>query len=142
MRVRLTFHNGDVTTYDAPEGVNVLLANLANRTGYDLLPCLSKPPEVLDDEASVPVALPVVAAIDAPVAEIVPLTTEVSNEGSQPAQVPGNDGETVQQHGDGGPDVAAAAGSGAGDQASETPKGADAGSTGSADVADHGGETQ
>jgi len=47
---RLTFHDGRVTDYPMPGTKEELLADLSCRAGYDLLPCLALPPEVLPDE--------------------------------------------------------------------------------------------
>lgn len=57
-RVRLTFHEGQVTTYDCPGSIDEMLNDLAVRTGYDLRPCLSRNPEVVEDVPVAEVAAP------------------------------------------------------------------------------------
>ena len=61
MRVKLIFHEGQEMEYEAPNGVQALLDDLATRCGYDIRPCLASPPVVLSEDAP-PVICPETAA--------------------------------------------------------------------------------
>ena len=46
MRLRLTYHDGTSSEWEAPNGREALLDDLASRCGYDLRPCLTSVEDV------------------------------------------------------------------------------------------------
>ena len=55
MRVKLTFHDGNVTCAEAPQGVEVMLDEMASKVGYDLRPCLACPPQIIEEDTPLPI---------------------------------------------------------------------------------------